>query len=332
MKKESKTLTLIGLILIMIGVLFGLKDKLIDKNIEVLVKDNIITYKNGQNYTINQGEKGKINIKINTNRAGIYKIEFSNLQEGLNIYSDSKYTEKIDAIYKIYDTPLVEEFVVYYKNDGKKYNGNIKLETKNSSMIETMVNKASTKEYFWSDEYRPYIENIDFIKNNNFICQDLCFDISNEVGKVYANLIKLDDKYDLQIISDMEIYLPIDSSYMFNNFENLKNVNFANINTKYTKNMSYMFANNPNLESLDLSNFNTQNIENIEGMFMNSTSLNTIDLSTFKFENINTNNLFMNINNESTIYVKSSVEQAWIFGSNNTNRPENWKAKNVLVK
>lgn len=332
MKKESKTLTLIGLVLIMIGVLFGLKDKLIDKNIKVVVKDNIITYKNGQNYTINQGEKGKINIKINTNKAGIYKIEFLNLQEGLNIYSDSKYTEKIDAIYKIYDTPLVEEFVVYYKNDGQKYNGNIKLETKNSSMIETMVNKASTKEYFWSDEYRPYIENIDFIKNNNFICQDLCFDISNEVGKVYANLIKLDDKYDLQIISDMEIYLPIDSSYMFNNFENLKNVNFANINTKYTKNMSYMFANNPNLESLDLSSFNTQNIENIEGMLMNSTSLNTIDLSTFKFENINTNNLFMNVNNESTIYVKSSVEQAWIFGPNNTNKPENWKAKNVLVK
>lgn len=331
MNKNVRTLILIGAILIGIGIIFCIKNKVIDKNIEICVLNNSTTYKNNRTVA-NKGKKGKINIKMNVDKAGFYRIDFINLQEGFNIYSDSEYNNKISSIYKIYNDSIRDEFSVYYKNDGDKYNVDIKVEVKYSENVETMTNLAHTKEYIWSDEYRPYIESITFEKNNDFICEDLCFDISNKIGKVYAKLIKKENNYDLKIISDTEIYLPIDSSYLFSDFTNLKNIEFSNINTNYLENVSYMFAQDPKLEKLDLSIFNTLKIKNMDYMFMNSSMLKEIDLSTFTFDDKTTDNLFMNIKEDSIIYVKSSIEQAWIFGPNNTNRPQSWKARNVLIK
>ncbi len=328
MKKEIKLLILIGIIFISIGLLFGLKNKFIDKNIEIIINNNSITYKNN-NIKLKRNQKGKINLKIKTDKKGFYKIDLT--QDKINIYSDNEYKNKQNIIYKIYDKPIIDEISIYYKNDNDKYTGDLKINVFYSETVETMINRSKIKDYFWSDEYRNLIEKIEF-KNEKPICKNICFNLSNEIGQVYANLIPINDKYELEILSNDIIYLPVDSSYLFSNFENLKTINFNNISTKYVKNMDYMFYNDINLENLDLSNFETTNLDSIEGLLMDLKTINKVDLSTFKLDKINTNKLFMNINKEATIYVNSSVEQAWVFSPNNTNKPENWKVKNILVK
>ena len=220
--------------------------------------------------------------------------------------------------------------MIYYKNNGENYHGNISINAVKSDLTGSMQNKAASKEAFWSDEYRPYIENIEFIIDGNFECKELCFDISEGINKVYAKLIKKEETYDLQIISDMQIYLPDDSSKLFSNFPKLKNINFKNTNTEYVIDMSYMFAENTNIENLDLSSFNVKKVETMEGMFKNCENLKTIDLSSFTFnETLKYNLIFKNINPNSIIYVKSSIEQAWIFGLNIYIRPGTWTIKNA---
>lgn len=331
MKKVSKKFMVLGILLLAIGLTFGIKNKFIDKTVEILVRGNSITYKTNKKYNIPKNTKGVINVELDIDNKGFYSVEFEKC-DNLEFYYDENYTKKVKKVYKTYNGKTIDKMKFYYKNNGKTFNNSINVNVKKSSTNTTMKNKALTKEYFWNDDYRPYIESISFIKDENFVCQNLCFDISDNISSVYANLIKNDSRYNLQIISDTTIYFPTDSSYLFSDFENLKTIKFNNVSTKYTQNMSYMFSNNPNIEELDLSSFDTNNIQNIEGMFLDSINLKEIDLSTFKFDNINTNNLLKNINEQSTIYVKSSVEQAWIFGPNNISKPSSWKAKNVLVK
>ena len=80
-------------------------------------------------------------------------------------------------------------------------------------------------------------------------------------------------------------------------------------------------------------NFNVKKVETMEGMFKNCENLKTIDLSSFTFnETLKYNLIFKNINPNSIIYVKSSIEQAWIFGLNIYIRPGTWTIKNIIVK
>ena len=45
MKKVSKEFMVLGILLLAIGLTFGIKNKFIDKTVEILVRDNSITYK-----------------------------------------------------------------------------------------------------------------------------------------------------------------------------------------------------------------------------------------------------------------------------------------------
>lgn len=333
MKKSADILMILGILILLIGIVAEIKNKFIDNTINLTLSENSLTYHENKTYSIKSGAKGKIELKIKVDEKGTYAINFVNLPATLELYYDKEYTQKVKTIYRTYEENKEETIMIYYKNNGENYHGNILLNAVKSDLTGSMQNKSKTKEFFWNDEYRPYIENIYFTIDENFECNELCFDISKGINKVYGNLIKKEETYDLQIVSDMPIYLPDNSSGLFSNFTKLKNINFDNTKTDYVIDMSYMFAENPNIETLDLSNFNVKKVETMEGMFKNCTNLKTIDLSSFTFnETLKYNLIFKNINANSIIYVKSSVEQAWVFSLNIYIRPGTWTIKNIIVK
>ena len=153
---------------------------------------------------------------------------------------------------------------------------------------------------FWSDTYRPYIRTINFgndLSNMLSSCteENLCFDISydaNQNKKVYGYLVDSDltiseidsststnvekTLYDLYIVSEAPIFVPVDCNYIFNDFKSLIQINFNNnFNTSKATNISNMFSNCISLISLDLSSFNTSNVTNMYGMFCKCSKLKT---------------------------------------------------------
>ena len=67
---------------------------------------------------------------------------------------------------------------------------------------------------------------------------------------------------------------------MFYNCIGLTSLNVSNFDTKNVTNMSYMFC-DVGVSSLDLSNFNTENVTNMSFMFASSESLTKVDVSSF---------------------------------------------------
>lgn len=77
-----------------------------------------------------------------------------------------------------------------------------------------------------------------------------------------------------------------DSSYIFNQFTNLKEIQFQNFNTGNVTNMRWMFASCSSLTNLDLSNFNTSNVTDMASMFRMCQSLLSLNLSSFDTSNV----------------------------------------------
>lgn len=331
MEKGINILITLGIILITIGITFGIKSKYQNNTIKIITNGENTTFIENKKLKIKKESTGTIKIEI-TIEPGFYLIEL-NAPKEIELYKDKELTTKIAKIYKTYNTKKVEQLKIYYKNNGNDYQGNLKINIKKGNENGTIQNKAKQKEYFWQDTYRNKIETIEFLKEETEKCEENCFDISNDITKVYAKLIKNENHYDLKITSNTTVYLPKDTSYMFANFENLKTIKFNNINTTNIENMAYMFSNNPKLEQIDLSNFNTTNTNNMTGLFRNNINLKTIDISNFTFnENLEYNYIFKNINANSKVYVKTSFEQAWVFSLNIYIRPGTWTVKNIIIK
>ena len=328
MKKGINAIIIIGVILSTIGIVFGLKTKFLDNTINAYITEKNISYSGKKTINIKKNSSGKINIKLNIDSKGIYLIGLG-LPEQVELYEDIDLTKRIYNMYKIYNEETKENIVIYYKNNGNDINQAINLNIKRNDLQGTMLNKALDNTLFW--ENKAKIEEIEFAYEENPVCNE-CYDISSSITKVYANI---EDKK-LKIVSDYTIYFPEDSSYMFNNFENLKKIKFNNIDTKYVKNMAYMFSNNKKLEEIDLSTFNTSNVDNMEGLFKNDEKLKQIDISNLEIneieENLKYNYIFKNINSESIVYVKSSQEQAWVFSLNIYIRPGTWTTNNIKIK
>ena len=322
MNKGINTMIIVGIILSTIGIVFGLKAKSFNNTINIYITENNISYSE-KNINIKKDDKGKINLNINSE--GIYLIEF-NLSEQIELYEDSNQTKRIYHLYKTHEEKTAENIIVYYKNNGNDINQTLNLSIKKNSLQGTMLNKAEENELFWQD--KKNIEEIEFSYEENPICNE-CYNLSSSVTKVYATK----EGTKLKIVSDYTIYLPENSSYMFDNFENLKKIKFDNINTKYVKNMAYMFSNNKKIEEIDLSSFDTSNVNNMEGLFKNDENLKQIDISNFTFnKELESNNIFKNIDSKSIVYVKSSFEQAWVFSLNIYIRPGTWTKENIKIK
>ncbi|QQK07202.1 cell wall-binding repeat-containing protein [Miniphocaeibacter halophilus] len=130
------------------------------------------------------------------------------------------------------------------------------------------------------------------------------------------------DKDDIEIITfKAKVKAPIDMSYLFYGFNNLKEINNLNNfditkttnmshlfdgvkikeidisrwdNAKEIKNTSYMFNNIKNIKKLDVSGFNTATVTDMSYMFANS-NFEEIDLSKNSVLGVkNMNNIFLN--------------------------------------
>ena len=82
------------------------------------------------------------------------------------------------------------------------------------------------------------------------------------------------------------LYLPPDSSHLFEKCTNLKNLDLGNFNTSNVTNMACMFDNCSRLTNLNLSKFDTSNVTDMTDMFFACSSLTELDLSSFNTSNV----------------------------------------------
>ena len=92
---------------------------------------------------------------------------------------------------------------------------------------------------------------------------------------------------EITISDDSDVmYLPVDSSFLFSNFNNLRILNLSKTDTSNVSNMSYMFDNCSVLRTLDVNGFDTSNVTNMSAMFDNCSGLRTLDVSRFDTSNV----------------------------------------------
>ena len=95
------------------------------------------------------------------------------------------------------------------------------------------------------------------------------------------------DNSNLYVASDGEIAPNPHASWIFQNFVNLKAIDFGNcFVTSNVTDMSNMFSYCSSLTELDLSNFDTSNVTDMRGMFDNCGNLTSLDLSNFDTSNV----------------------------------------------
>ncbi len=114
-------------------------------------------------------------------------------------------------------------------------------------------------------------------------------DISiNQTGGVLAYVDRSNaDNIVTYIKADGLILFPEDSELLFNNFQNLTEIEgLENVNTYYTTNMASMFRECVSLESLDLSYFDTSNVEIMYRMFNGMSSLQSLNINNFDTSNV----------------------------------------------
>ncbi len=143
------------------------------------------------------------------------------------------------------------------------------------------------KDILMGNVAKEKIVKIEFVNyvDNNASKWDITTVGENE--KVYAWLEEVGtDTYNLFVGSKGKIYAPVDSSFMFSEFINVKNIYFSNFNTNNVTNMRAMFHRCDALVELDLSIFNTSKVENMSWMFRKCSGLTKIDLSSFDTNNV----------------------------------------------
>lgn len=147
--------------------------------------------------------------------------------------------------------------------------GNVK---EKSRVIQSWEETSQTD--FHSDFYKENIVSATFLDNNNVPSSATeSWNVSEDKkhGGVLAWVIPNNNdstKYDLYIGAKNGVIANEDSSFLFYNFQNVKEINFDdNYDTSNSTDMSRMFNNCISLVSLDLSNFDTRNVTSMYAMF-----------------------------------------------------------------
>ena len=124
-----------------------------------------------------------------------------------------------------------------------------------------------------------------------------------------------------QIIIDPGVIANQDSRSLFSYLKKLQTIRgLENLDTSQVTNMSSMFEECNNLTNLDLSNFNTSQVTNMSDMFLNCYSLINLDLSNFNTSQVtNMSDMFLNcyslINLDVSHFDTSQVtDMSYIFG------------------
>ena len=113
------------------------------------------------------------------------------------------------------------------------------------------------------------------------------------------------------------------TSYMFENCEDLTELDVSSLDTTKVTNMAHMFSKCSNLTELDVSNFDTTQVTNMSYMFANCSNLTELDVSSFDTKQV-TNMSYMfsaclrltelNLSNFDTSQV---TNMSYMFGSCN---------------
>ena len=138
---------------------------------------------------------------------------------------------------------------------------------------------------FHNSTYRTNITSVVFENHTNVPSGATSWDVSAVAnsGAVMAWVTTDPDdstKYTLHIGGDGRVIANTDSCRIFDNFTNLKTVNFNNnYDTLSAENMNYMFYNCTALTNINLGNkFDTSNVTNMDHMFSGCNSLTGLDL------------------------------------------------------
>ena len=97
------------------------------------------------------------------------------------------------------------------------------------------------------------------------------------LGK-YEHLVK-------RIKARETVYLPEDSSGLFQGYRNLVDVDFSNFNTSKVKNIDFMLCDCSSIKCVDFSNFDTSQVTRMMGLFKGCLLLEKLDLSNFDTSN-----------------------------------------------
>lgn len=166
--------------------------------------------------------------------------------------------------------------------------GNIK---EKSRVIQAWGQTSQTD--FHSNFYKQNIVSATFLDNNNVpsnATESWNVSEDKENGGVMAWVVPNNEdntKYDLYIGAKDGVIANENSSYLFNNFSGLQEINFNdNFDTINALNMSYMFADCTSLINLDLSSFDTSNVTNMSWMFYNCRQISSLNLTSFNTEKV----------------------------------------------
>ena len=115
-------------------------------------------------------------------------------------------------------------------------------------------------------------------------------------------------------VSDDDIYLNEDASYMFDKFVNLKQVDLSFLDFSKTNKTKFMFGNCKYLKEINFDGETILKLNEIEGMFFDCQSVVDLNLFMFNTKNVRSmNSLFFNCRNLKNIYID----------------PNNWSVKNT---
>lgn len=96
---------------------------------------------------------------------------------------------------------------------------------------------------------------------------------------------------------------------MFNNCQNLRELDLTKFDTKEVTSMAYMFNNCPNMSKLDLTKFDTQKVESMVRMFYGCSSLKELDLVNFiTTKNTSMTRMFMECSGLERIYASTKFQ------------------------
>lgn len=109
-------------------------------------------------------------------------------------------------------------------------------------------------------------------------------------------------------VSDEDVYLNTDLSYMFDKFINLKRVDLTNFNFNKIRKANFMFGNCKYLNFLDMDNDTEIKLNEMVGMFFDCQSLVDLYLAMINTNNVKSfNSLFYNCKNLKNIIVNPSI-------------------------
>ena len=103
---------------------------------------------------------------------------------------------------------------------------------------------------------------------------------------VYAYYVPNGSNYDVYMLSNSEIYLPKDSSRLFQDMSALVSIDTSNLNTSRVELMNNLFYKCTALKNLDVSGFDTAKATTFRQMFYQCSSLKNLDVSAWDTGNV----------------------------------------------